>query len=1396
MDKRRENSERKFGEKISERKFCERPTTSNQQFGEKMSDQQPATSNSMNSDQPPGSRRCATRKRQLNESETLERTPLGLFTRKRQLSENSHNDQSAKRMRIRDDERSVAGTRHRSSSEGREQHQDTVDTGNIQNRKRRKSESDFQNVNNLHDEEGPFVPLRELEGRAALKHLSDFVITPTRKCTSLMKYLQTLRLKLAIRLKKELLQRRGVKAFLTIRLSYVKASDANKVFEAFLHTKIQRIVHVDVVSLAVQRFEDEVLERNANYMRHESGLIIDCVHESRLSVGTYNPIGATFAALPPFLANKKAIINVKNDDNRCFGYALLSCLMDGKMGNDASNARRYGNHFREYKLDALHYPVEIADLLEIERSLNISMNVYSFFDDTGAARYPVYVSQHKGEREIDLLYWNEHYAWIKSFERFMSDITKSKRRKFFCKRCLCHFTLQAVLDLHTSMCTGDTCQPVITMPPPGTTLAFQNVRFMQRQPFVVYADFECLTTPIGDADSAGRRTKAYQAHVPCSVGLTVVNTGTMRTRFDYETYTGADVCTKFLNRLVEIEEFCVAEIFDDRRLIMTEQDRQDFEKANECYVCGHPFRDPNAPVNPRNTFNAKKVRDHDHMTGKYRGAAHQTCNLRLRKTYKIPVIFHNFRGYDSHLLIAAFGLHKDRALRVIGQGMEKYLTIDWGDHIVFKDSLQFLGASLESLAACLLKSGRISFEQLRQGFPHLPDDKFELLLRKGVYPYDYMGAWEKLQEEQLPPIEAFASKLRGSTCDEEDYAHAQHVWQAFECKKMQDYHDLYLKTDVLLLADAFESFRDGTLENYQLDPSHYVSSPHLSWDAMLKMTKCELQLLDDPEMFRMLDSNLRGGISTITKRYARANNPRLGALYDPSKPTSHIMYWDANNLYGWAMSQLLPVGDFRWLSQEEFSHITWCEVPEDGETGYVVECDLDYPDRLHDSHNEYPLAAEKVSITVEMIGEKQLEIHRCYSFNRSSTQTKLIPNLLPKTKYCCHYRNLQFYLTHGMRLRQVHRVLAFKQSTWLKKYIETNQDLRAASTDEYKKKLYKDMNNSCFGKTCENQKHRSDIRLITDADKCKKLLGKPHCKGFQIFTDEIAAINMSKLKTLINRPFYVGFSVLELSKLHMLKFHYDVIKRLYPGKKSELLFTDTDSLMYLIHSDDVFNTVWRRRDLFDLSGYPKDFFHDPSNNKVIGKFKDEANAEPILEFVGLRPKMYSYVTVKDASANPPAVQDKLRAKGIQRAAAKLLRHQDFLNQLRNPQENYLANRRIGSKLHKIFTYTAKKRGLCAFDDKRYIEEDGVNTLAYGHFRITKNARTTVLPDTRTVQSFRESIVQNQFERAENSRANLLWQKKFPEGLDPKNAAMEARKRKLEVVQEPITDFDDLVDLIF
>ena len=231
---------------------------------------------------------------------------------------------------------------------------------------------------------------------------------------------------------------------------------------------------------------------------------------------------------------------------------------------------------------------------------------------------------------------------------------------------------------------------------------------------------------------------------------------------------------------------------------------------------------------------------------------------------------------------------------------------------------------------------------------------------------------------------------------------------------MGEYHDLYLVSNVLLLTDVFENFRKTCLEYYKLDPCHYFTSPGLSWDAMLKMTDIKLELMTDIDMFQFIEKGLCGGISYIANRHGKANNKYMKE-YDEKAPSKYIMYLDANNLYGWAMSQYLPTGGFRWMTQKQINKIDLAKYKEDSEKGLILEVDLEYPEELHDTHNDYPLAPEKVKVTKEMLSPYCKKIAEKYKISTGLVY-KLIPTLSKKEKYVLHYRNLQLYTYLGLKI--------------------------------------------------------------------------------------------------------------------------------------------------------------------------------------------------------------------------------------------------------------------------------------------------------------------------------------------------------------------------------------------
>ena len=1086
-------------------------------------------------------------------------------------------------------------------------------------------------------------------------------------------------------------------------------------------------------------------DRHINFMRDGSGMHVKELRMADVQIAEVNHLayaGRAFIPLPAFLASKKAIVNVRNADTRCFGYAILSALHPAQYHPE--RAGRYDRYFDEHvELRDLTYPVEVDQFQVVEDRIRIPFNVYTYYDDSGRARYPLYLSHVNPDVAIDLLYFEGHFAWIKNFSRFLGDQNSNEHMSFYCKRCLGRFSRESALTKHKLFCVSiDGCKQIYTMPAEGTKLKFYNVRNQTKFPFAFYADFEALTIPWTQQNRATDMKNCYQKHMPISVGLKLVSSvpGVLDNE-PYETYTSEDVCAWFLNRLLVYRGVVNAYLFDERRMIMTDADKQNFSTATICYICRKPFPDDTTSRKKSES----KVHDHDHISGIYRGAAHSACNLKLRRTYTIPVFLHNFRGYDSHLIVPAFTQFRGLEMKVIGQGLEKYLTLTWDKDIVFKDSLAFLSGKLEAVVACLLKAGKDKFRVLRGEFRNITDEAgIDMLLRKGVYPYDYMDSATRFDETELPPRASFFNRLTGTECSEADYEHARRVWDKFNCTSMLDYHNLYLKTDVLLLADVFESYRDATITTLGLDPSYYVSAPHLSWDCMMKMTDCRLTLLTDPMMFMLVQTNLRGGISMISKRYAKANNTYMGDAYDPTVRSSFILYTDANNLYGMAMSEPLPYDDFKWLLPEEFEYIDWTAQHDDQEVGYFVECDLHYPDELHDEHNDYPLAPERIVVEDHLLSDDQHGLREHYTISHSAT-SKLIPNFFDKTKMLLHYRNLRFYLLHGMVLTRVHRVISFKQARWLEPYIRTNTELRATSKDPIEVKLRKDMVNVIYGKTCENLTKRTDIRLVNTRQQFQKLIAKPQCIRSQIFAEDLVGIELQKVKCMINRPTYVGFAVLELSKLHMYKFHYDHFTRWYPN--AELLFTDTDSLVYQVFTTDLYADLAAHREHFDFSNYPDNhMLHDDANRMVVGKMKDEAGSLIITEFVGLRPKMYSY---RVAQQDRTTFKEHKRAKGIQRAAMTDIVHTDYVTQLRQARENYVNVRRIGQKHHRVFTIDALKRGLCSFDDKRYLREDGIMTYAHGHQRIRTEQTAVATDEEMALTSHHTALPDNAEDAAEN-----------------------------------------------
>ena len=774
-------------------------------------------------------------------------------------------------------------------------------------------------------------------------------------------------------------------------------------------------------------------------------------------------------------------------------------------------------------------------------------------------------------------------------------------------------------------------------------------------------------------------------------------------------YRGENATQEFVRRidkeLVEINK--VLAIKHDR--IITEEDKKKFAEADTCWICKDKFDIDN-----------NKVWDHCHITGKFRGPAHNTCNLKLQiEAWKtpIPVVFHNFRGYDSHLVCESVGQSVNaHQIRVIAETFERYKSIKVGQ-LKYIDSMQFMNNSLANLTKNLGTNHPITSQHFKDYSP----EQIALVCRKGVYPYEYINSQDRFLETELPPIHEFSTYLHGKI-NQKDYNHAQKVWHEFGCKNLGEYHDLYLKTDVLSLADIWTQFRKTCMQYYELDPSHYVSAPALAWDAMLKMTGVKIGLFTDMAMHDFIEKAKRGGIAMACQRYLKANNSKMGEAYDSTRPTTWISYVDANNLYGWAMSQYLPIENYQWevsrkyLADNPNEQKKYLEkilnTEANSPRGYYLNIKAHFPLKTHDYLSDLPPAVENMAVSKDMLCPYTTELVDNLDGGQFLATKKLVPYLGPRKDYVIHYQELQYYIKLGMIVDEVTEILSFDQTNWLAPYIAFNTEKRQGAKNAFEKDFFKLMNNSVYGKTMENVRKYQDVKLMAmnneqDEKKFIKQIRKPSFKYARQLGSTLIGSHMGKATVTLNKPIIVGASVLGLSKLLMYRFWYGYVKERY-GNKAQLGYMDTDSFIFQVETEDIYKDMAERPDLFDLN-----------DSKTIGLFKDETPGNVITESYHIRAKSYHYVL---ADKSTKSKHKGVSKKGMSEMAekeypeSKSPMSQVYRDCLFGKKVFYAKNIGIRSKDHILSLVESEKKALCPIDTKRWILSDGITSLPYFHWR--------------------------------------------------------------------------------
>ena len=1120
--------------------------------------------------------------------------------------------------------------------------------------------------------------------------------------------------------------------------------EGTKFAEQYFRTMCEPLLISDDVQLYLARVKAQLRLAIEKFETRGSGWVYNGLISAHLDAAKFKPLTAgANIEIPKKIKDMHSTLNIHSTDQRCFLYCLLAkkCMVDdhtamiqaetaglpepakklppsGRLRQESSSYLPYEG---ELDMTGITYPIKLKDIRKVEAMNNLSISVFEWnFEEKCVI--PLKHGCRNGTN-VELLYLeNEeasHFVLIKCFNQFMRHRTKHHNSKYHCMRCLYGYLTAEKLQEHAVHCNQKVLQ-VSRMPKPGV-IKFKGHDKKIKRLFTIYGDTESTLEPVEEVvdDASKSYTTLKQKHRPCSFALVTAS--------EFEDYVPetvvrsnkdpAKLSKEFINEMNRLHEdmmFCYNAYSYD--IDMTPKTEKAFKKARSCHIC-------NRFINKKSGNYA--VRDHNHFKQKdnFRGAAHLVCNLNYWQRMKQATVIFHCAQYDANLFI--LDLIKDtdeKHLKIIPQNLEKFKSFQTREFI-FIDSFQFLTTSLATLVDNLRADGPHNFKMLKQVFPgtYLEDGKHrpkcELLMEKGVYCYDYCSSFDVFSETCLPPIEAFYNKMTEEHLSEEDYARAVKTFDIMECKTLHDYMALYVLTDTLLLCDVFESFRDLCLEYYKLDPCHYVSLPGFGLDAMLLMTQVSIELITDHDMYRFMFDNLRGGITTINQRRAKANNPYL-TDYEEGKPTSYILYLDINNLYAIGLQGNLPIKDFKWLTEEEITCLDIMSMDPDGDTWYALEVDLEYPPELHDLHNDYPMAVEKKCIDTNDLSPYNQKFLKDLG-EKHNVCEKLVPDLKAKHNYVCSLKNLQFFIKHGLKLKKVHKVMSAKQEPWMASFIQFNTDRRTEATTPQKKDLFKLMNNCTYGKLIEDIFKYRSVVAVKSVEKAQRMTSKPQVSEFHILDDEVTLIQSVPRVANMNKPIACGFQVLEAAKNHMLYWWYDVLKAKY-GSNVTLILSDTDSLMFHVYTEDVYRDLESIKHLMDMSPYSlRSGLYDATNKKVIGKMSDEKPDQVISEVVALKSKMY---TVKaQGHYDTPWVGDIMNtsktAKGVPKTAKKKITFEDYSNILKTASVNTVTFRSIRGVRRQNQTLELKKRGLSAFDDKKYILEDGEHTLSYGHFRI-------------------------------------------------------------------------------
>ena len=945
-------------------------------------------------------------------------------------------------------------------------------------------------------------------------------------------------------------------------------------------------------------------------------------------------------------------------------------------------------------------------------------------------------NQRRLKDEVHVLLYGGHFYLITNFQRFMSQqsfkVTRLSANNHHathtCHRCLANHRTEETLAKHLNTCSGvwDVPERPARLPShkrkgDKVLVTFEDYNHELLHPLVVYADIETFFQSANKQVSKSSRCYGENIAI-ASVGMHAVGADglTIPAEFQAQIFALHGACdpfAEFLRRLIRLAMYWRYCRTYQQELRMTPEAKRAFASAKSCESCGKDF-------GPKVT----KCRDHDHITGAYRSALCGSCNASAQIPNRIKVFSHNGTGFDHHFYIrnlarlrtseqrglftfagspAEWASHawdnfklEDFSLEVMSESTEKFraITLKKGDLCIeFLDSRKFLKDSLDHL----IKSQKKCFADLSAAFPlmtlfhpmvHRGDNRvqenLELLLRKVPFPYRTMQNSEFFKLPALLDKEAYYDDLRQKPLDDKTYEDMKAIIQKLGVSDMREWHDLYLYTDVLALADCMEAFRHGFVRSTGLDPFHRLGLAGAAWSALLRNSGALIENISKEccqgggnQLMKYVDANIRGGLACAFVPHAVARNPKC-PNYEACHPSEHVWIkdFDANSLYPYCMSMPLPTGRYSLqggidAGQERTEALTLLATilqdytPADAR-GYMLVVRLEIPERLHDFWDYAPavnrhvawgeLSRRQQTIKCQkyLQGYKVEEkVRRLASLMTAPGQKKLVPDLNPQDRKAIHVEHAQELRKYGAVFTELYACYSFAQSRVFEEEIAKCAAARAAGTDELARNVEKLKMNSSYGKTLENKRGRRNVKVHTKVDTFQRQACYKRTREFDIqhYCEEdgsFLGVTTAKKKAgiVLDTPRMVGWAVLEYAKMVMTRFHYGTMKKLFPGAL-KLLYTDTDSMYYEIRwpTDPIDHIAQCGQDVFDLSLVER--YHDTPLKGRLGCFKYEAadnkDGVPgmdneIVEALFLAPKSY----VKRMAIEKDGSTLKIAGKGV------------------------------------------------------------------------------------------------------------------------------------------------------